>query len=102
LLFGARLYERSVLTDLSHATRFIHTVAATLHLRCNNRRWTLGSDKARRFQAFLNTNFALLPAVKDGWQITPIALRFIGGLLILYGCMFASGYAAQLMAIEAT
>ena len=53
--------------------------------------------KPRRFQAFLNTNFALLPAVKDGWQITPIALRVIGALLILYGYMFAAGYAEQLV-----
>jgi hypothetical protein len=53
--------------------------------------------KPRRFQAFLNTNFALLPAVKDGWQITPVALRVIGALLILYGYMFASGYAEQLV-----
>jgi hypothetical protein len=50
----------------------------------------------RRLQAFINTNFALLPAVRDGWQITPIVLRFAGVLLIMYGYMFASGYAEQL------
>jgi hypothetical protein len=44
-----------------------------------------------------NTNFALLPPVKDGWRITRIALRFIGALLILYGYMFASSYAEQLL-----
>jgi hypothetical protein len=53
--------------------------------------------RLRRFQIFLNNNFALLRAVKDGWQIAPIALRFIGALLILYGYMFASSYAAQLL-----
>jgi hypothetical protein len=53
--------------------------------------------KPRQFQAFINTNFALLPSVKDGWQITPIALRVVGVLLILYGYMFASSYAAQLL-----
>lgn len=53
--------------------------------------------KPRRFQAFLNTNLALLPAVKDGWQITPVALGFIGVLLILYGYMFAKSYAEQLL-----
>jgi hypothetical protein len=52
-------------------------------------------QRLRRFQAFLNANFALLPAVKDGWQITPIALWVVGALLILYGYMFASGYAEQ-------
>jgi hypothetical protein len=53
--------------------------------------------KPRKFQAFVNTNFALLPAVKEGWQITPIALRIVGVLLILYGYMFAAGYAEQLV-----
>ena len=53
--------------------------------------------KPRHFQAFLNTNFALLPAVKDSWQITPVALRVVGVLLILYGTMFASAYAGQLL-----
>jgi hypothetical protein len=52
--------------------------------------------RPRHFQAFLNTNFALLPAVKDGRQITPVVLRVVGGLLILYGYMFAVAYSGLL------
>ncbi len=50
----------------------------------------------KHFQRFVNRNYALLPAVKDGPQITPILLRAVGIFLLWYGWTLAAGFMNEL------
>lgn len=56
--------------------------------------WALFLPK--KFQLFVNMNFALLPAVKDGWQLTPMILRIFGLFLLWYGCYFAAAFGREI------
>ncbi|WP_027578252.1 hypothetical protein [Bradyrhizobium sp. Ai1a-2] len=51
----------------------------------------------KRLQRFLNTNFALLPEVREGRQVAPIMLRLIGLFLIWYGYTLVGAYHAELL-----
>lgn len=57
--------------------------------------WAL--TRPKRLQHFLNSNYALLPAARDGWQATPIFLRFFGIFLLWYGYMLAAGFQEELL-----
>lgn len=50
--------------------------------------WAL--TRPRLFQNFVHTNYALLPAVKPEWQLTPVVLRCFGALLLWYAFTLAA------------
>lgn len=52
--------------------------------------WSL--TRPKHLQHFINSNYALLPAARDGWHATPIFLRFVGIFLLWYGYTFAAGF----------
>ncbi|OAF02546.1 hypothetical protein AYJ54_26555 [Bradyrhizobium centrolobii] len=51
----------------------------------------------KRLQQYVNTNYALLPAVREGWRPTAIVLRLVGVFLIWYGYTLAAAYRAELL-----
>ncbi|MET1026964.1 MAG: hypothetical protein ABWY00_07340 [Dongiaceae bacterium] len=57
--------------------------------------WALVSP--RRFQHVLHTNFALLPEVRNGLQLTPVLLRFAGILLLWYGYQLSNSFHEELV-----
>lgn len=48
--------------------------------------------RPRHFQAFINVNFALLPAQSERSQVTPAVLRALGVFLLWYGYMFSAAF----------
>jgi hypothetical protein len=59
--------------------------------------WALA--RPRHLQRFINSNFALLPEVKDTIQLTPIILRLIGVFALWYGGMLIDGLHRELAAL---
>jgi hypothetical protein len=55
--------------------------------------------KPRHLQQFINANFALLPAVKDAAQTTPIVLRLLGVFALWYGCILFGAFHRELSAL---
>ena len=55
--------------------------------------------RPRHLQCFLNSNFALLPEVKQKVQVTPIFLRLIGVFVLWYGCSLIKGLHQELVAL---
>ena len=51
----------------------------------------------KRLQRFVNTNYALLPAVSERWRPTPILLRLMGVFLIWYGYTLSAAYREELL-----
>lgn len=56
--------------------------------------WAVTRPKS--LQRFINSNYALLPAAKDGWQVTPIFLWFCGVFLLWYGYTLAGEFHGEL------
>jgi hypothetical protein len=59
--------------------------------------WALA--RPRHLQQFINSNFALLPKVKDTVQVTPVILRLIGVFALWYGCILIDGLHRELAAL---
>jgi hypothetical protein len=59
--------------------------------------WALA--RPRHLQRFINSNFALLPEVKDTTQVTPLILRLIGAFALWYACMLIDGLHSELAAL---
>lgn len=57
--------------------------------------WAL--TRPKRLQHFINSNFALLPAARDGWQATPVFLWFFGIFLLWYDYTLAAGFHEELL-----
>jgi len=55
--------------------------------------------RPRHLQRFVNSNFALLPEVKQTVQVTPIVLRLIGVFALWYGCTLIEGLHQELVAL---
>jgi hypothetical protein len=59
--------------------------------------WALA--RPRHLQRFINSNFALLPEVKDTVQVTSILLRLIGVFALWYGGTLIDGLHHELVAL---
>jgi hypothetical protein len=59
--------------------------------------WALATP--RQLQHFINSNFALLPSVKDKLQITPILLRVAGVFALWYGYLLLLGIRRELSSL---
>lgn len=59
--------------------------------------WALA--KPKHLQHFINSNFALLPSVKDTVQVTPILLRLLGVFALWYGYMLFVGLREELSSL---
>jgi hypothetical protein len=59
--------------------------------------WAVARPK--HLQQFINSNFALLPSVKDALQLTPILLRLVGAFGIWYGYMLFGGFHHELSSL---
>jgi|NGEPerStandDraft_6_1074524.scaffolds.fasta_scaffold08701_3 hypothetical protein len=59
--------------------------------------WALARPK--HLQQFINSNFALLPSVKDTVQLTPILLRLAGVFALWYGYMLIGGFRQELSSL---
>lgn len=57
--------------------------------------WALSRPK--HLQAFINLNFALLPAVRPSSPFTTTLIRMAGICLILYGYMLASNFKEEIV-----
>jgi len=53
--------------------------------------------RPKHLQNFINSNYALLPAPKDGWQATPIFLRLFGIFLLWYAFTLAAGFHEEML-----
>jgi hypothetical protein len=58
--------------------------------------WALA--RPRHLQRFINSNFALLPEVKETPQVTSIFLRLLGVFALWYGCTLIEGLHPELAA----
>ncbi len=59
--------------------------------------WALA--RPRHLQQFINSNFALLPSVKETAQVTPILLRLAGAFALWYGYMLFVGLRQELTSL---
>jgi hypothetical protein len=50
-----------------------------------------------KLQAFLNQNFALLPAAGSEWSLASALMRMAGAGLIFYGITLASGFKDEIL-----
>ena len=53
--------------------------------------------RPKHLQHFINSNYALLPVPKDGWQAAPILLRLFGIFLLWYGYTLAAGFREEML-----